>query len=83
MKKLVYAALSLLMVSLAGFILLGLFLLLTPAAGFETQGPGLFGAFVLFGSQVVGAAGFVLLFVWLLISLRQNRKPNQKTVIRS
>ena len=80
MKILVYAALSMLMISLAGFILIGLFLLLTPASSFETQGPGLFGAFVLFGSQVVGAVGFLLLIAWSIISLWRYRRANKNAV---
>ncbi len=61
MKIFKYVAFTALGLSLAGFVWLGWFLAATPASGFDTQGPGLLGAFVMFGSQVLGVAGIVLL----------------------
>lgn len=42
---------------------------MTPASNFETQGPGLLGAFVMFGSEILGAVGIVLLIIWKLASI--------------
>ena len=69
MKVFKYIALSVTGLSIAGFIWLGVFLVTTPASHFDTQGPGLFGAFLLFSSQVIGAIGIVLLVIWKVISL--------------
>ncbi len=63
-----YAGFGLLGLSLAGFLWLGWFLLSTPSSAFDTQGPGLFGAFVMFASQILGAAGLSLLLITRLIS---------------
>lgn len=62
--------------SIAGFIWLGGFLILTPASAFDTQGPGLFGALLLFGSQVLGMVGIVLVIIWKATSLWQRHRAN-------
>lgn len=69
MKFLKYTAFSFLGLSLAGFVCLAGFLIMTPASNFETQGPGLLGAFVMFGSEILGAVGIVLLIIWKLASI--------------
>lgn len=60
--------------SLAGFIWLAWFLLATPASSFDTQGPGLLGAFVMFASQWLGVVGLVLLVVWRTLSIWLDRR---------
>ena len=74
MKTLKYITLSLLGLSLAGFIWLGWFLLTTPASSFATQGPGLPGALVMAGSQIPGAIGLLLLTAWQTALLWLGRK---------
>ena len=74
-----FLALGLLGLSLACFIYLAWFLLTTPADSFDTQGPGLSGAFVMFGGQVLAAAGLVLLIVWKEISLLLASRKSAET----
>jgi len=76
MKIFKYIALSILGLSVAGFIWLGWFLITTPASSFDTQGPGLLGAFVMFGSQVLGVIGLGLLIVWKVISIWLSRRDH-------
>ena len=76
MKIFKYIALSVTGLSIAGFIWLGGFLITTPASDFDTQGPGLFGAFLLFGSQVLGAVGIVLLVIWKATSVWRRYRAN-------
>ena len=67
MKIIKYISYAILGLSLAGFIWLGWFLVITPASSFDTQGPGLLGAFVMFGSQVLGVVGIILLSIYKVI----------------
>ncbi|MDH3856565.1 MAG: hypothetical protein OEV07_01105 [Gammaproteobacteria bacterium] len=76
MKIFNYIALSILGLSIAGFIWLGWFLVTTPASSFDTQGPGLLAAFVMFGSQVLALVGMGLLIVWKVISIWLSSRDN-------
>ena len=69
MKLLKYLGISILGLSLAGFAWLAWFLFTTPASDFDTQGPGLLGAFVMLGSQLLGLVGASLLLIWKLVSV--------------
>ncbi len=80
MKLFKYLAFSILGISLAGFVWLGWFLVATPSTDFDHQGPGLFGAFVMFGSQVLGVTGIVLLIIWKFLSILLNSKKSRENV---
>jgi len=72
MNILKYLAFLILGLSVAGFVWLAWFLITTPSSSFDTQGPGLLGAFVMFGSQVLGIVGIALTVIWKLISMWLN-----------
>ena len=78
MKLFRYFAFTVLAFSLAGFIWLGWFLVATPSSDFDHQGPGLLGAFVMFGSQILGVAGIVLMIAWKLVSMWFNSKKSRE-----
>lgn len=68
MKILKYIGASILGISVAGFIWLAWFLITTPASDFDTQGPGLLGAILMFGGQLLALGGVFLLLAWKAIS---------------
>lgn len=80
MKIFKYLAISVLGLSVAGLIWVGWFLVTTPASSFDTQGPGLLAAFVLYGSQVLAVGGMGLLIVWKVISIWLVRRDNGKQI---
>ena len=80
MKFLKYFSFIVLGLSLLGFFWLAWFLFSTPSSAFDTQGPGLLGAFVMFGSQVLGVAGIVLFMTWKLMSMWLERRNNDKHI---
>jgi hypothetical protein len=68
MNILKYTAFLFLGFSLAGFLWLAWFLITTPATSFDTQGPGLFGAVIMFAAEVLGIVGILLFATWIAIS---------------
>ena len=78
MRLLKYFALFVSGLSLTGFIWLAWFLFSTPSSAFDSQGPGLLGAFVMFGSQVLGVVGIVLFVSWKLMSMWLERRSSDK-----
>jgi len=71
MNILKYTAFLLLGFSFAGFLWVAWLLIVTPTSSFDTQGPGLAGAFVMFAAQILGFVGIFLFAVWIAIKYRQ------------
>ena len=75
MKALQRTGWALLALGVAGLFGVALFLWLTPPSAFDTQGPGLLGAFALFFSQLFAALGLTLLIVhWAMTQWRGRRR---------
>ena len=77
MTYLKYTAMVFIVVSLAAFAWLAWFLLSTPSSAFDTQGPGLLGAFVMFGAQIAGIVGISLFAIWLVLRWWQNAQDTE------
>ena len=60
--------------SLLGFIWLAWILLATPVERFDTQGPGILGAVVMFAAQLSGCVGLVLVALWWLVGWERRLK---------
>lgn len=76
---------TLIVLSLLGFSWLAWILLATPAERFDTQGPGILGAVVMFAAQLIGYVGLVLLAIWWLIGWERRLKsarPRQPTTTK-
>ncbi len=79
MNILKYTAFLILGFSVAGFLWVAWLLIVTPTSSYDTQGPGLVGAFVMFAAQIFGFFGIFLFAVWIAISsYRGSRKNSDK-----
>lgn len=79
MQKLKTTAYLFSVISIAAFLWVAWFLISTPASSFDTQGPGLVGAIVLFFAQVSGIFGIILFAVWIGFSVYRGSwsRPDQ------
>lgn len=79
MNILKYTAFLFLGFSFAGFLCVAWLLIVVPTSSFDTQGPGLMGAIVMFAAQIFGFVGIFLFALWIAISCyRGSWKNNDK-----
>jgi TRAP-type C4-dicarboxylate transport system permease small subunit len=80
MNILKYTAFLFLGFSFAGFLWVAWLLIVTPTSSFDTQGPGLVGAFVMFAAQILGFVGIFLFAVWIAISSYRGSRRNSDKI---